>query len=157
MKNLIYWEIPRTKEDLARLIKIGALNSAVYKWEQVKKGLKGDTGSHDCALCRQYQVNSEEDCFEKMCFKCPVARRTERSGCFGTVYIYWQSHQIRKHKRSLKLCVAPAYVQCQECITIARDMFFFLRMVRADVLGNGDPKRFVRYYFLETQYRHMWE
>jgi hypothetical protein len=103
---------------------MSALQESIKKWEAIVAGTGHDKGVHNCSLCKAY---SDEDCIE-----CPVMEVTGMSGCDGSPWMVWSSHQTDDHNRKDQGGDIPNFNYhcepgCQECIDLATDELNFLR------------------------------
>ncbi len=94
-----------------------AVQGSIQKWQDILAGKIKDHGTDNCPLCVLF-VNKEV-----ICRNCPVYKITFRSGCSGTPYINWITHQKLIHDAHLENGLG---ITCKECEKHAKNEIIFL-------------------------------
>ena len=99
-----------------------ALISSIKKWKDIAYLDGKDYGKDNCPLCLIY---SNDFLIGKRCGNCPIAIYVGKTGCFGTPYEIWESHQRKYHFPLL-----PRKARCGICKSIAEDEIKFLNFLK---------------------------
>lgn len=104
---------------------VEALEQSISKWEGIVQSTEAeDNGGENCALCDKFYRPAQADCSSK----CPVAKKTKRSGCKGSPYVDWLMHTRDDHG-SWGYPKSRVY-GCRGCLRIAREELTFLESLR---------------------------
>jgi hypothetical protein len=99
------------------------IKKSIKKWEDIVNETGTDSGGDNCELCKKYWNKA------RMCFGCPVYKKTGEALCNSTPYSKWINHQFFSHKNQYKVAF---YVQCPECKEIAQKEVDFLKSLLGD-------------------------
>ena len=98
-----------------------ALKGSIKKWIDIWYRGGEDRGYDNCPLCKLFNVH--DACGITIhCNGCPVQNHTHLSGCSGTPYPKWGSHQYDDHGNP-----DHQIVICDECKHLAEDEIKFLK------------------------------
>ncbi len=93
-----------------------SLEKSIEKWRQIAFGDGEDSGTFNCALCKEY--------YDGGCSECPVLEKTNEIECYGTPFYAWQDHKRESHSER------GGKAKCDKCRELAKKMYVFLTTLR---------------------------